>query len=127
MEEVEVPNSSPVHGEPALGGGVGVGTWAPPDDSEGMDLDSIPDMAGAGDCGQSGVGGLGSGHMDPVEAVDGVVPVPGVGADDVAMDLGLAGASAALSGAGGAGRKALASRLARQRKWAKKREHKGSL
>ena len=71
-------------------------------------------------------GGLGSGQMDPVEAVDGVVPVPGVGADDVAMDLGLAGASAALSGAGGAGRKAIASRLARQRKWAKKREHKAS-
>ena len=87
---------------------------------------SINGMAGAGDGARSGVGRLGSGQMDPVEAVDGVVPVPGVGADHMAMDLGLAGASAALSGAGGAGRKALASRLARQRKWAKKREHKAS-
>jgi hypothetical protein len=49
MEEVDVPTSSPVHGEPALGGGPGVGSWAPPDDGEGMDLDSVTDMEGAGD------------------------------------------------------------------------------
>jgi hypothetical protein len=126
MEEVEMPISSPVRDESALGGGVGVGTWAPLDDGEGMELDSVTAMAGAGAGARLGVGGLGSGQMDPVEVVHGVVPVPGVGADDVAMDLGLAGASAALSGAGGAGRKAIASRLARQRKWAKKREHKAS-
>ena len=62
MEEVDVPNSSPVHGEPALGGGVGVGAWAPPDDGEGMALhvDLVAAVAGAGDGGQSGAGGLGS-------------------------------------------------------------------
>ena len=79
MEEVEVPNSSPVHGEPALGGGVGVGAWAPPDNGEGMDLDSVTDMAGAGDSARSGVGGLGSGHEVRLwEASDGVTGGKGV-------------------------------------------------
>jgi len=59
-----VPNSSPVHGEPAPGGGVGVGAWGPPDDGEGMRVDSVTDVAGAGDGARSGVGGLGSGQVD---------------------------------------------------------------
>ena len=46
MEEVDVPNSSLVHGEPALSGGVGVGGWAPLDDGEGMDLDQTADAPG---------------------------------------------------------------------------------
>ena len=50
-------------GEPALRGGVGVGGWAPLDDGEGMRVDSVTDMAGAGDGALSGVGGLGSGHQ----------------------------------------------------------------
>ena len=68
MEEVEVPNSSPVHGEPALGG---VGAWAPPDVGEGMDLDPVTDMAGTGDGALTGVVGLGSGQ-GPVEVVDSI-------------------------------------------------------
>ena len=92
MEEVEVPNSSPVQGGPALGGGVGVGAWAPPDDGEGMDLDSVADMAGAGDGARSGVGGLSSGQVSLREA----------GGQDEAIDLGLDEAAEALSGAGGA-------------------------
>ena len=94
MEEVEVPNSSPVHGEPALGG---VGAWSPPDVDEGMDLDPVTDMAVAGDDARSGVGGLSSGQVRLRE---------GVGQDeaiDLAMDLGLDEAAEALSGAGGAG------------------------
>jgi hypothetical protein len=63
MEEVDVPNSSPVHGEPDLRGGVGVGAWAPPAVDEGMDLDLGTDMAGAGDGARSGVGGLDSGQV----------------------------------------------------------------
>ena len=62
MEEVDVPNSSLVHGEPALSGGVGVGGWASLDDGEGMELDSVTVMAGAGEGARSGVGGLGSGR-----------------------------------------------------------------
>ena len=97
MEEVEVPNSSPVHGEPALGGGVGVGAWAPPDDGEGMDLDSVTDMAGAGDGARSGVVGLSSGQVSLREAVGQDEAI------DLAMDLDLDEAAAALSRAGGAG------------------------
>ena len=63
MEEVDVPNSSLVHGEPALRGGVGVGAW-PPDDGEGMHVDSVTDIAGAGEGAQSGVDGLDSGQQD---------------------------------------------------------------
>ena len=68
MEEVEMPHSSLVHGEPALSGGVGVGAWGFPADGEGMDLDSVTDMAGAGDGARSGVGGLDSGQ--PVSLQD---------------------------------------------------------
>ena len=68
MEEVEMPTSSPVRDESALGEGVGVGAWAPPDDGKGMDLDSVTDMAGAGDGARSGVGGLDSGQ--PVSLQD---------------------------------------------------------
>ena len=41
--------------------GVGVGAWRPPGGGEGMDVDSVPDIAGAGDGARSGVGGLASG------------------------------------------------------------------
>ena len=61
MEEVDVP-------KPALGSGVGVGAWGLPADGEGMDLDSVTDMAGAGDGARSGVGGLGSGQVSLREA-----------------------------------------------------------
>ena len=44
MEEVDVRNSSPGHGENTLWGDVGVGTCGPPADGEGMDLDSVPDV-----------------------------------------------------------------------------------
>ena len=71
MEEVEMPNSSLVHGEPALSGGVGVGAWAPPDDGEGMDLAQVTDMVVAGDGAWSGVGGLGSGQTVPLGCPDG--------------------------------------------------------
>ena len=57
MEEVDVTAST---GDNAVGG---VGAWAPPDNGEGMDLDSVTDMAGAGDSARSGVGGLGSGQV----------------------------------------------------------------
>ena len=72
MEEVEMPNSSPVHGEPALSGGVGVGAGAPPDDGEGMELDPMTDMAGVGDGALAGVVGLGSGQVSVREAGAGV-------------------------------------------------------
>ena len=119
MEEVEVPNSFPVHGEPALGGGVGVGAWAPPDDGEGMDLDSVTDMAGAGDGARSGVGGLGSGQIRRVGGVACALPT-GVNAasvgrdhsDHVSMDLVVGAAevpdqTAGAPGADGAGEDAL--------------------
>ena len=76
MEEVDVSNSSPVHGEPALRGGVGVGAWGPPHDGEGMDLDSVTDMAGAGDGARADVGRLGLGQVSVREA----------GGPDEAMD-----------------------------------------
>jgi hypothetical protein len=66
MEEVDVP-------KPALGSGVGVGAWGLPADGEGMDLDSVTDMAGAGDVAQSDFGRLGSGQVSLVEAGAGVV------------------------------------------------------
>ena len=69
MEEVDVPTSSLVHGEPALSGGVGVGGWAPLDDGEGMRVEAVTDMAGAGDGALSGVGGLGSGHQVSLQEV----------------------------------------------------------
>ena len=70
-----MPNSSPVHGEPALGG---VGAWAPPDVGEGMDLDPVTDMAGTGDGALTGVVGLGSGQVRQVGGVSGALP-KGVG------------------------------------------------
>jgi hypothetical protein len=90
MEEVDVPNSSAVHGEPALGGGVGVGSWGPPTEGEGMELDSVTDIAGAGDGAWSGVGGLGSGQVRLVaagagavlSAADGASARPGAGHDE---------------------------------------------
>jgi hypothetical protein len=71
MQEADVPSSSSptVHSEPALAGGIGVGAWGPPDDGEGMDLDLVTDMAGAGDGALSGVGGLGSGQVSQVDWV----------------------------------------------------------
>ena len=64
----------PGHGENALGGGVGVGAWAPPDDGEGMDLDSVTDMVGAGDGARLCIGGLGSGQVRQVGGVAGALP-----------------------------------------------------
>ena len=71
-----------------------MGAWAPPDDGEGMDLDSVTDMAGAGDGARSGVGGLGSGQVRLGEGADGAVlsaangvsARPGAGHDEV-MDV----------------------------------------
>ena len=60
-----MPTSSPVHGEPELRG-VGVGAWGPPAAGEGMDLDSVTDIAGAGDGARSGVGGLQPSAIDPL-------------------------------------------------------------
>ena len=80
-----MPNSSPMHCEPALGGGVGVGARAPPDDGEGMDLDSVTDVAGPGDGAQSGVAGLGSGQVRQVGGVSGALP-EGVDAASVGSD-----------------------------------------
>ena len=91
-----MPNSSPVHGEPALGGGVGVGAWAPPDDGEGMLVESVTDMPGAGDGARSDVVGLGSGQVSLVSAGAGVVlfeTSAGRGAVHDAY-MGLSGASA---------------------------------
>ena len=67
-----MPTSSPVHGEPALSGGVGVGAWVPPDDGEGMHVhvDSVTAVAGAGDGARSGVSGLDSGQVRLGEGVD---------------------------------------------------------
>ena len=48
MQAADVQSSRPVRSEPALGGGVGVGAWAPQDGGHGMAVDSVPDMAGAG-------------------------------------------------------------------------------
>ena len=72
MEEVDVPKSSLVHGEPALSGGVGVGAWGFPDDGEGMHVhvDSVTAVAGAGDGARSGVSGLDSGQVSLGEGVD---------------------------------------------------------
>ena len=53
-----------------------MGAWAPPDNGEGMDLDSVTDMAGAGDSARAGVGGLGLGQVSVREA----------GGPDEAMD-----------------------------------------
>ena len=39
-----------------------MGAWGPPDDGEGMDVDSVTDMAGVGVGARSGVG-LGSGEV----------------------------------------------------------------
>jgi hypothetical protein len=66
IQEADVSSSPPVRGEPALGGGVGVGAGGPPVDGEGMDLDT----AGAADGARSGVGGLCSGQMSLAEVVD---------------------------------------------------------
>ena len=70
MEEVDVTAS---RCDNAVGG---VGAWAPPDNGEGMDLDSVTDMAGAGDCARSDVGRLGLGQVSVREA----------GGPDEAMD-----------------------------------------
>jgi hypothetical protein len=68
IEEVDVPNSSPVHGEDAVGGVVGVGAWGPLSHGEGMDLDLVTDVAGAGDGARSGVSGLDSGQQASLRA-----------------------------------------------------------
>ena len=91
-----MPTSSPVHGEPALSGGVGVGAWVPPDDGEGMHVhvDSVTAVAGAGDGARSGVSGLDSGQVRLGEGADGAVlsaahgasARPGAGHDEV-MDV----------------------------------------
>ena len=60
-----------MRGGPALSGGVGVGAWAPPDDGEGMLVESVTDMPGQGDGARSDVVGLGSGQ-GPVEVVDSI-------------------------------------------------------
>ena len=63
-----MPNLSSAHGEPAPGGGVGVGALGPPDDDEGMHVDSVTAVTGADNGAWSGVGGLGSGQVGVREA-----------------------------------------------------------
>ena len=55
MEEADVTTSTPVRGQPALGGVVGAGARQPPDDAEPMELDLDPDTAVRGDGARSGV------------------------------------------------------------------------
>ena len=62
-QEADVPSPRPVRAEPALGGGVGGGTWGLQDSGHCMALHSVTDMAGVGAGARSGVGGLGSGQV----------------------------------------------------------------
>jgi hypothetical protein len=73
-------------------------------------------------------GGVGGGAWGPQDrghgmALDSATNLVGAG---VCARSDAGGLGSGQAGAGGAGRKAIASRLARQRKWAKKREHKAS-
>ena len=96
-----MPSSRPVRGEPALGGGVEGGAWESQDSGQGMALDSVTDMAGAGDSARSGQVRLG-------EGADHGVLLQGVGDDDVGLGDTLAAAEVGLpdDGLGPAGRPA---------------------
>ena len=67
-----MPSSRPMRGEPDVGGGIGVGAWAPRDGGNGVALDSVTDMTGAGAGARSGVGGLGSGQRTIVGGGKGI-------------------------------------------------------
>ena len=81
MQAADVQSSRPVRSEPALGGGIGVGAWAPQDGGHGMAVDSVPDMAGAEHgtrTALSGSGGSGDGRAGG-DAVDVRVDIAGGG------------------------------------------------
>ena len=119
-------------------GGVGVGAWGPPDDGEGMRVDSVTDLAGAVDSAWSSVGVLGLGQVGVraagagvgLSAVHGVLARQdahlaeswdGEMGDDVASGPDAAPAGLSVARAGGVSRKAAANRLKRQRKAAEQR------
>ena len=85
-----------------------MGTSGLPTDSEGVDLDSVTDMAGAGDDARSGVGGLGLGQVRLGEGSDRGVLLQGVGDDDMGLEDTIAAAAVSLpdDGLGPAGRPA---------------------
>ena len=59
LQGPDVPSLHHVRGEPAVGGGVAVGAWAPHDGGHSLAVDSVPDMAGAVHCTCTDLGGSG--------------------------------------------------------------------
>jgi hypothetical protein len=108
MQEADVPSSRPVRSEPALGGGVGVGAWGPQDGGNGMALDSVTDMAGAGACARSGVGSLGSGQRTNDSGGQGTGGSGFQGNEDEVMDDGASTSIKALDNDSARRRKAAA-------------------
>ena len=80
MQEAAVPSSRPVRGEPALGGGLGMGTSGRQDGGHTLALDSVQDMPVAvlGSChALGGGGGSDSGRAEAGSVVVGVVVADG--------------------------------------------------
>ena len=97
-----------------------------PDDCEGMDLDSVPDMAGAGDGARSDVGRLGLGQVRLGEGVDRGVLLQGVGDNIMGLDDTIVALAGSLpdDGSGPADRPAGFSSSKQRRAWLYKQKRK---